>query len=157
LLFEIWVFCTFAVKMGLSSILAGFYGALAGVLGKYAFSEETGLSRYALDTCNSSGILSPLYCQNVVYVLRAIMVSLMMWVNGLMFSCAFTGLNEDGSLTSTVLSTSTNFLFTAFLGYFLFGEHLSYMWGTGALLVALGIYFVLLGKAKTRRSKKKKE
>lgn len=145
--------------MGFSSVKAGVYGALAGVLGKYAFSDETIVTRSVFDSCRSSSsvIFSEANCQYFVYVARFVMFLLMLWDNALMFSSAFKGLNEDGSLTSTVLSTSANFLCTAFLGYFLFNEQLPYSWCVGASMVALGIYFVLLGKDKNEDEKAKKE
>ena len=136
-------------------MLAGFYGALAGVLGKLAFSEETILSRSVSVWCANSNfsvqLIDSLECDYLVYIMRGCMFVLMFWDNALMFSSAFKGLNEDGSLTSTVLSTSTNFLFTAFLGYMLFNESLSYKWCVGASLVALGIYFLHLGKADAKQ------
>ena len=143
-----------------NSILAGFFGALASVFGKFAFSNDSILVAFVEQSCLQTTLL-PSHgtgvCAYVVYAFRALMFLIMGWVNAMMFHYAFKAMNTEGSLSGTVTTTSCNFLFTALLGYFLFQEDLSPMWFGGAACIAVGIYLVTRGKASADAGTKEKK
>jgi drug/metabolite transporter (DMT)-like permease len=56
-----------------------------------------------------------------------------------MWTLFTTALARGTSTTQvSIMNTSTNFMFTAFLGYAIFGEHLPPMWWAGAALLVAG-------------------
>ena len=133
------------------SIVAGFFGAFASVFGKLAFSSDSLAVKYIEDKCQQLLIdvdaTSLSKCSIVVYTFRAIMFCVMMGVNAVMLSSAVRALHADGSLKSTVMTTSVNFVATAIFAYLLFGEDLSMTWWVGAAFIFFGVYFVQKGKS----------
>ena len=133
------------------SIVAGVFGAFASVFGKLAFSSDSLAVKYVENKCQQflTGIdaTSQSQCSIVVYIFRAIMFCVMMGVNAVMLSSAVRALHADGSLKSTVMTTSVNFVATAIFAYLLFGEDLSTTWWVGAVFIFFGVYFVQKGKS----------
>ena len=133
--------------MPLHSIIAGVFGAFASVFGKLAFSSDSIAVKYISQTCHANlKISSELYCSYIIYGFRALMFFIMMTVNGIMLSSMVRALHSDGSLKSTVITTSVNFVATAIFAYLLFSEDLSMTWWVGAFFIFLGVYFVQKGK-----------
>jgi len=146
--------------IAVDSFMAGLFGALASVFGKLAFSSDSILVTFLEDKClqvDLSSVGGEGACTYAVYLCRVLMFVIMGWVNAMMFHFAFKAMNTEGSLSGTVTTTSCNFVFTALLGYFLFGEELSLMWFVGAACIAIGVCLVTMGKDhKTMMVSKKK-
>ena len=49
------------------------------------------------------------------------------------------GMHEQGSLVASVLSSSSNLIFSGIFGYLVFGEVLSLRWFLGATFLILGV------------------
>ena len=135
--------------MPIYSIVAGVFGAFASVFGKLAFSSDSIAVKYVSKKCQTQLFEMAeggQYCSYIIYSFRALMFFIMMSVNGIMFSSMVRALHSDGSLKSTVMTTSVNFIATAIFAYLLFDEKLSIMWWAGAFFIFLGVYFVQKGK-----------
>ncbi|KAL2206544.1 hypothetical protein CC79DRAFT_1334854, partial [Sarocladium strictum] len=75
----------------------------------------------------------------VEYVVRGTFFALNLTFNGIMWSLFTTALARGTSTTQvSIMNTSTNFMFTAFLGFFIFSESLPLLWWLGAALLVAG-------------------
>jgi drug/metabolite transporter (DMT)-like permease len=75
----------------------------------------------------------------VELVIRGAFFVLNLTFNGVMWSLFTTALARGTSTTQvSIMNTSTNFILTALMGLFIFGEDLPPMWWVGATLLVAG-------------------
>ncbi|KAI8872321.1 hypothetical protein GQ42DRAFT_119585 [Ramicandelaber brevisporus] len=78
------------------------------------------------------------------YALRAVFATLIFVSNAGMWATFTKALNKSSdSVSVSVVSSATNLIVTAILGFLVFGEPLSLLWAFGASLIFLGT--ILMG------------
>nr|CAH7713282.1 unnamed protein product [Callosobruchus chinensis] len=53
------------------------------------------------------------------------------------------GLQESGSVRATAISSSTNYICSAIIGFAVFGEVTSLLWWSGMILIILGLVLIV--------------
>jgi len=81
----------------------------------------------------------------IVWCLRIGCFGFVLLLNSLMWTCYVKSLQlTASSVVATVTNTASNFFFTAVCGWVIFGEDLSLIWWTGALLILIGLLVIHL-------------
>lgn len=76
----------------------------------------------------------------------------MFYTNALTFTYFMKSLETRGSLTVTVVSSSTNFLITGALSGLILGEEITWRWCLGAGVIAVGVCLIALGQTGSKRT-----
>lgn len=139
------------------ALIAGMFGSLSSVSGKLAMDGEqpfiahllyliTGLTtRLAIVQYVEIVYLSYSHSQ-VIIILRIGCFLLNLLCTATMWGYFVASMSEISSLTATVVNTGSNFLFTALLGWSIFGERLSMRWWLGASLLITGLCLIVQGE-----------
>ncbi|KAK7409542.1 hypothetical protein QQX98_008262 [Neonectria punicea] len=117
------------------AVASGACAAFNGVFAKLATTElTTSLSN------SIAGILGLSSHENIVEIcVRVLFFVLNLTFNGVMWTLFTTALARGTSTTQvSIMNTSTNFVFTALLGFVIFSEALPPMWWAGAALLVAG-------------------
>jgi uncharacterized membrane protein len=51
--------------------------------------------------------------------------------------------SDQSALVPTLISTASNFCLSGLLGCFIFAEKTNLVWWTGAIMIIIGVYFVM--------------
>lgn len=102
------------------SILAGVSACFASIFGKLTFSQSTLFS-----------FISIIY------------LTLFVFSNVFMWRCYSKALSlSSTSIHPTIVTKSSNFLLSAFVGFLVFAEPINLTWFIGFLLILLGVYLI---------------
>ncbi|KAI9167179.1 Transmembrane protein 42 [Paramyrothecium foliicola] len=117
------------------AIASGACAAFNGVFAKLTTTElTTSLSNSIADLLGLKA-----HERIVELVVRGAFFALNLTFNGVMWSLFTTALARGTSTTQvSIMNTSTNFILTALMGLFIFGEDLPAMWWVGATLLVVG-------------------
>ncbi|CAG9765533.1 unnamed protein product [Ceutorhynchus assimilis] len=90
------------------------------------------------------GKLSGLDAFQDFLILRLIFFVSMILCNAAVWTLFVKALHQSSSsFVATIVSSTSNFLFTAILGYFLLGEITSTLWWTGMAFIICGLMFIV--------------
>ncbi|KYR01441.1 hypothetical protein DLAC_01421 [Tieghemostelium lacteum] len=131
------------------SVIGGLFASLASVFGKIVVDATFLSNFFSQDTTQ--------------WLLRAISISGIFISTTLQWRYAAKGMDlAYSTLTSTVITTASNFFFTAFFGWLFFKETFTYTWWVGASFITAGLLLMnsdnveLPPKSKSTHSKKNK-
>ncbi|XP_059472466.1 uncharacterized protein LOC132194893 [Neocloeon triangulifer] len=120
------------------AFVAGISAALGSVFGKLSGSTRT-----LMQLVNISKVIFHVNEEYVLFGLRSTFFILMIACNASVWSFYVRALqHSNSSLPATVISTATNYIVSALLGVFLFGEKTGLLWWTGTSLVIFGLAII---------------
>lgn len=123
-------------------IVAGIAGALASVVGKFAFDGDSAVVEIMHAGCTQVVPVTEVVCHGVALATRGGLFACMLMLNVMMLNMSVKGLRISGSVTATVLTSAVNFILSAVLGFAFFGEVLPPLWWAGACLIIAGVLLV---------------
>ncbi|EFA84851.1 hypothetical protein PPL_01844 [Heterostelium album PN500] len=110
------------------ALIGGIFASLSGVFGKIVVDSK---------------FLSTFISQDKIdYALRAISIGGISLCTTMQWRYSAKSMDLSSSLSSTVITTASNFFFTAFFGWLFFHDSLSAQWWVGATLIMIGLYFM---------------
>ncbi|KAF2074100.1 hypothetical protein CYY_004585 [Polysphondylium violaceum] len=126
------------------SMIGGIFASLSSVCGKIVVD---------------SSFLSSLISQTQIdLVIRAISISGIFISTTMQWRYAAKAMDlSTNSLSSTVITTASNFFFTAFFGWLFFKETLSIVWWIGASFIMFGLFLMNLDSNQQLEKEKKKQ
>ncbi|KAL3427398.1 hypothetical protein PVAG01_00907 [Phlyctema vagabunda] len=129
------------------AVASGACAAFNGVFAKLTTTELT--TSFATGIANLLGLGSG---EKVVeYIVRAIFFALNLIFNGIMWTLFTKALARGTSTTQvSIINTSSNFMITAVLGFFIFSESLPPLWWLGAAMLVAGN--VIIGRREEKDS-----
>nr|CAH7713281.1 unnamed protein product [Callosobruchus chinensis] len=77
------------------------------------------------------------------YVVRVLLFVMMILCNAAVWRFFVRGLQESGSVRATAISSSTNYICSAIIGFAVFGEVTSLLWWSGMILIILGLVLIV--------------
>ncbi|KAG8442831.1 hypothetical protein GDO86_011587 [Hymenochirus boettgeri] len=117
------------------SSLAGLLGALSACSAKLALGAD-----YLQDVCKCAAGTHEGVCDWVHLLLRLCFACLVFACNAVMWTLFAKALrSSSSSATATVTTTASNFVFSALLGKFLFGESRAVLWWVGISITLSGL------------------
>lgn len=130
------------VTMMPAALLSGALGAAASCLAKFSLSSSSPLLSMGNVCLEHFGNAEPGgfdVCDSLVLLLRALCFLCTILLNVGMVGTFLEGMEESGSVAGTGLASAANFVVSAMLGTMLWGEHVSFTWFCGFVLVVLGV------------------
>ncbi|EGC30903.1 hypothetical protein DICPUDRAFT_157307 [Dictyostelium purpureum] len=111
------------------SMIGGVFASFSSVCGKIAL-DSTFLTQYVSS-------------DQIDLIARVIGFASIFICTTMQWRYAAKGMDlASSTVTSTVITTSSNFFFTAFFGWLFFKENLSLKWWLGASLIMMGLFFM---------------
>ncbi|KAK5576442.1 hypothetical protein RB653_007586 [Dictyostelium firmibasis] len=111
------------------SLIGGVFASLSSVCGKVALDSQF-LSQF-------------ISSDKIELITRVISIASIFICTTMQWRYAAKGMDlANSTLTSTVITTSSNFFFTAFFGWLFFQEQLSFKWWVGALFIMIGLFLM---------------
>lgn len=133
------------------ALLSGAFGATAACLAKFAFSPDTFLTQWVLQTCDPH-YLAVEHCQILAMMVRVLCFIGTLVLNIVMVGSFLEGMEESGSVAGTAMSSAANFVVSSVLGFMLWDEDFSTTWLFGFSLVVLGTLLLSTIKAESTAS-----
>ncbi|KAN0055859.1 hypothetical protein ACTA71_011746 [Dictyostelium dimigraforme] len=125
------------------SLIGGVFASLSSVCGKVALDSQF-LSQF-------------ISSENIELITRAISIGSIFICTTMQWRYAAKGMDlANSTLTSTVITTSSNFFFTAFFGWLFFQEQLSLKWWIGALFIMFGLFLMNADQEQIETNKSEK-
>ncbi|PVU95205.1 hypothetical protein BB560_005878 [Smittium megazygosporum] len=158
------------------SVLGGLNAALASLFAKLAVDSHTNIiSEYILSLLLSSitalkyyypiglkeftGFDLILKPENISYAVKALFVFLILVTNSLMWLFYSKSLAATGENSSSIAATGTqnlsNFCFTAFFGYIVFGSTMPSKWYLGIFFITVGLTLLSTTESSSNDANKK--
>ncbi|EAL73464.1 hypothetical protein DDB_G0268022 [Dictyostelium discoideum AX4] len=123
------------------SLIGGVFASLSSVCGKVALDSQF-LSQF-------------ISSDNIELITRAISIGSIFICTTMQWRYAAKGMDlANSTLTSTVITTSSNFFFTAFFGWLFFKEQLSFKWWIGAFFIMFGLFLMNADQDKIETNQK---
>ena len=119
-----------------SSVLSGILGATASCLGKCALDPDSLVVAWAQ---HGRVLLQPIPPHWIEYTTRGLLFLAMLACNALMLGTFVRGLEEQGSITGSALSTAANFCTSALLGSIVWKETFTSLWFMGLGMIFVGM------------------
>lgn len=130
------------------ALLSGAFGAVAASLAKLAFSDDTFLTTFAQELCQTHFPTSQsALCGGIVYALRGLCFVGTLLLNIFMVGSFLEGMEESGSIAGTGLSSASNFVVSSLLGFLFWQEDFTKEWLLGFSLVIVGSLLLSTVKA----------
>ncbi|XP_023013665.1 transmembrane protein 42 isoform X2 [Leptinotarsa decemlineata] len=104
-------------------------------------------------TASTFGKLSGLSVFEGIFYLRVVFFMGMLSCNGAVWTFFVKALQRTNSLTATVISSATNYVFSALAGFCIFDEVTSLLWWSGMFSIVTGLLLITAGEAKNNVSK----
>lgn len=148
----------------LLAVTAGVMAALASTSAKLAMTAEavhqicSDVTLSILGHQSNESDVQNVLCDSISTLLRLVCFGCIFVFNALMWTFYTKSLQFcTSSIEATVTNTGANFLFTAFVGFFIFQEQLSIKWWLGSCLILTGLLLIHKGSQDTEEQKVKSE
>jgi drug/metabolite transporter (DMT)-like permease len=140
------------------ALWSGFCGAAASCFAKLAFDPDSIVAAKTKDIVKTLASDADLFGGRItvctlieLVVARGTFLACMILCNAYMLGSFLEGMEESGSVAGTALSTASNFIASACLGFLFWGERFSTLWYTGFAMVLAGVF--VLASAGSSNSK----